>query len=180
MPPFDDVRYKRNFLKQVIARIDFLSPLASIATALPAELSKAVLERFPLSEPQQAIARELQISQKEVATKQSAFTRWLFHGREREKTFTIEPGATLIEHRRYTTYEDLRADFVTLIAKQCESFKDAQPSRLGLRYINVIELKEGDPLNWSDYFDPRMLCLLEFTPAPDRKYLTRIFHNIER
>jgi uncharacterized protein (TIGR04255 family) len=179
MAPFDTVLYKRTFLKQVIARIDFANPLPNINTALPADLTRATLERFPISEPRKGVAREFQISPQALSTKQSEFVQWQFHGREREKTFTIEPGATLIEQRSYKTFEDLREDFVTLVMKLFGSFKDVQPSRLGLRYINAIELKEGEPLDWSTFLNPHMLSVFEFIPQSERQFLTRVFHNLE-
>lgn len=175
---YDSVLYKRNYLDQVIARIDFISPLSGIESSLPQKLSQAILANFPIGEPRHAIAQELQIApNQDVTTKQTPFTEWHFHGRNRDKTFVILPGAVFVTHSKYKTFEVVRDEFVNLITVFFEVCKEAQPSRLGLRYINKIQFQDGDPFEWAEYINPKILGLFEF--PKDKTTLSRIFHNLE-
>ena len=41
MPDRDTVCYKKPFLKQVIARVDFVAPVRALLTTVPAKVGKA-------------------------------------------------------------------------------------------------------------------------------------------
>jgi uncharacterized protein (TIGR04255 family) len=175
---YDGVIYKRNYVDQVIARVDFISPLSGIESSLPHKLSQAILTNFPIGEPRHAIAQELQIApNQEVTAKKTSCTEWHFHGRNRDKTFVLLPGAVFLTRSKYETFELVRDEFVSLLNVFFEVFKEAQPSRMGLRYINKIQFPDGNPLEWAEYINPHMLALFEF--PKDKATLSRIFHNLE-
>ncbi len=48
----EGICYKKHFLKEVIFKIDLPSPLQDIEKGLPNKLTKAILSKFPISEPQ--------------------------------------------------------------------------------------------------------------------------------
>lgn len=181
MTTLGDLCYKRNFLRQVIARVDFVGPLAAIATSLPAQLSQQILKRYPISEPAKAIAQELQISpeQEVVAAKRTEHTIWTFYSKERDRKLTLQPEALLLEVGQYRTFELMKDDFVAMAGALFAVAKDAQPSRLGLRYINVIELDGDKPFDWDGLLNAQMLSLFKFPLEPDRSSIARAFHNLE-
>lgn len=177
--PFAGICYKRNFLKEVIARIDLLNPLPAVETALPPALTEVALRTFPIAEPREAVRREVQIGPQGVAQSEARFTEWHFHGKDRDKTLTVGPQVVLVQHRKYESYELVRTEFIRVLDRLFGLFEGVQPSRVGLRYVNVIELDEPDPLDWSAYLDPRLLALFTFPPVSDRTALARVFHNVE-
>lgn len=178
MSAYDAVAYKRNYVDKVIVRVDLVSPISSIVAALPLTLSHAALSNFPIAEPRQAVSQELQISPaQEISSKKTSFTEWHFHGRAREKSLVIVPGALFVIHNAYDNYEKVREEFMSILRIFFSTFPETQPSRLGLRYINKIQFPEGDPLDWSDYINSSMLALLQF--PKDKKQLSRMFHNLE-
>ena len=44
----DEICYKKNFLTEVIVRIDFVSRMDDICNNLPKSLSKEILKHFPI------------------------------------------------------------------------------------------------------------------------------------
>src|SRR6266571_5486133 len=85
-----EVCYGHPFLTQVILRVDFPAFLENLLTGtLSPIVSKAALAHFPIAEPQATVAREFQISEKEVTKKETPHTTWNFHGKNREKTLSI-------------------------------------------------------------------------------------------
>lgn len=169
--------YKKNDLSEVVARVDFVSPVESLATSLPKRLSTIALRDFPTAEARPKVTQEVRLASDKISTRKSEFTEWQFHGREREKTLAIAPTAVLVRYTAYRTYEELRDQFIAFLASFFKAFPDAQPGRLGLRYINSIEWRHGHPLDWGDVIQSKLLALMSLRPTGAE--LTRVFHNIE-
>lgn len=169
--------YERNFLKEVVARIDLAAPVEGLEATLPDKLNDVALANFPLREPRHAVARELQISAKAVEEKRSEFTEWVFHGRLREKTLSIAPEWVYVSHKQYDRYEQFRDEFLDVASAFVVEFPAAGYNRLGLRYINQFELPDGDPTDWSGYLNDSMLPLFGLAGRPAQ--LTRAMHYTE-
>ncbi|MBI2871199.1 MAG: TIGR04255 family protein [Candidatus Omnitrophica bacterium] len=177
--PFAETCYRRNFLKEVIARVDFVSPLPGVEAALPPRLIEVAVGTFPIAEPREAVQRAVEIGPQGVQSSEERFKEWLFHGKERTKTLTIGRQVVLVQHRTYHTYEIVKAEFLGVLDRVAELFPGAQPSRVGLRYVNTIELAEANPTDWSAYLAPQLLSLFQFPLEADRPALSRVFHNLE-
>lgn len=177
--PYAEICYKRNFLKEVIARVDLLNPLPGVDTALPTALTETALRTFPIAEPREAVQKEVQVGPLGVAQSETRFTEWHFHDKDRTKTLTFGRQFILVQYKKYENYEIVRSEFLQVLDRISEHFQDIHPTRVGLRYVNVIERNEPDPLNWSNYLDPSLLSLFSFPQDADRNALSRVFHNIE-
>ncbi len=177
--PVGTICYKKNFLKEVIARVDLLNPLQGVDDALPPALSALAVKTFPIPEPREAVQRELQIGPAGVASSEERFREWRFHGKERTKTLTISRQVVLVQHTKYQTYDVVKGEFLGILGHVAELSGRVQSSRVGLRYVNSIELPEANPTDWSSYLAPELLALFQFPPEGDRPALSRVFHNIE-
>lgn len=173
----DEICYEKDFLSNVIARVDFASPIEAISAQLPPVLATAALKAFPIAEPRKQIAQQFQISASGLQRSTSESTQWRFHGKSRDKTLTIVPEALFVEYNVYRSYEILKGDFFGYLAVFFGEFKDAQARRLGLRYINNIQLDEDNPLAWDRYLSPEMLSTLRFYPHPE--CIARAFSVLE-
>jgi uncharacterized protein (TIGR04255 family) len=177
---FEAINYKKNFLKQVIVRVDLLNPLPDVDLRLPSRLTDLAVQSFPIPEPRDAMASEYEISPKGMATKKEEhFKEWLFHGKERTKSLIINRQAVFVEHKSYQTFEVVKDEFIRILECISELFPDTQTSRVGLRYVNVIELKESNPTNWSAYLAPQLLSAFQFPPEEDRPALSRVLNRVE-
>lgn len=175
---YEDICYKRSYLTEVIARVDFLSPVQGIQRSLPRELTNKAKGSFPIPEPKKATVREMRISPDEgVKSKETETTEWNFHSKDRKKTLTILPQAVFVRYTAYETFERLKRDFLEMLNAFLDHFSDAQGIRSGLRYINTISLDEANPLSWQDYLHSDLIQSIEFCPEPE--YLARLFHTLE-
>jgi len=175
----EEICYKRDFLKSVIARVDFVNPLEIINKQVPKDLADLILRNFPLLEPRKAFSQELKISPKggvDDITK-SEFQEWHFHGKNREKTLTLTHTSIIMNYRKFNTYRQMRNEFFDIIELFFKIFSDVLGSRLGLRYINEISLSNGNPFEWEGYINSKLLGL--FNVCEDNNSLSRIFHNLE-
>lgn len=175
---YEGVCYTEPFLKEVIFKVDFPSPLQAVKKGLPQKLTKAILGKFPISEPQKGHAQELQFSGANIQAKTSEIVRWAFHGESREKTLIISPEDFWYTNRSYKTYESMVEDIEDILDVFFDEIEDATAGRVGLRYINVIDIKkETDPLVWSKYINEGILGVIDF--HEENQFLTRAFHILE-
>ena len=174
---YEQTRYRRTYLTEVVVRVDWLESLPSIAKKLPKSLSQRAKKSFPIAEPTKKKVRQVQITVEGIEEHEAELTEWTFHDKDRSKTLTIAPGSLFIRYTSYDSFEALRVDFTDIFAIFFSEFKDIQVSRFGLRYINNIELDEPEPLEWEGYINEKLLGLFHF--YPETQYLSRVFHVVE-
>ena len=175
-----DIHYGKNYLTEVIARVDFLSPIEGMQEKLPKEITAEAKRRFPIVEPQMMFSQHVEVrAPAELSTRQTQMKSWNFHGKNRDKTLTINPAAIFVEYIKYSAFEELKQDFSATLTALFETFHEAQPSRLGLRYINniVLTYDNEDPLSWAGLINGNMLNT--FRVAPDPKTLARVMSILE-
>lgn len=153
-------KYKKHFLSRVIVRIDFASPIETINRKVPKQLSIKALKLFPIQDPPKTYVETVfKISTDEGAKKKEEITRkvWVFHGKDRDKRLELAPTHFLFDIRNYSTYEEMKEQFLSLVEILSDENEEMVIKRLGLRYINNIELKESEPTKWEKYINKNML-----------------------
>ncbi len=174
----DQIIYRKNYLQSVIARIDFASSIVGLENELPASLSSASLRSFPIQEPNKVVARHLQISPESVTTKDTLVTEWNFYGRDREKQLVIVNQSIVMSYNKYQNYQIFKQDFQNIIDPLNREFGElVVPNRLGIRYINNIQLEDAEIFNWDSYINTSLLQQLIF--IEDKNQLSRSFSSIE-
>lgn len=175
--PYERTRYAKPFLKDVILRIDFGSRVEPFMSALPQKIAHAALLKFPISEPKRARTQEITFGGAALEAKTEDSMQWIYHGRNREKTLTITPETFLITNRQYESFEKFREDLDHIINALFQDQPDLSVSRIGLRYINVLETPGDSPLTWGDYVNEDMLGIIDM--HKDAQALSRAFHIVE-
>lgn len=112
-----------------------------------------------------------------VQTSSKETVQWVYHGRNREKTLIIEPGAITVTGRKYISYENFQSNLNEILNSAFEEEKDLSAARFGLRYVNLIDLGGNDPLSWREYIREEMLGIID--THKDQGALSRVFHIVE-
>lgn len=172
-----DRNYKKNFLTNVIARVDIASPQDTLKNKLPKELNNIAVMHFPISEPKSAFSQEFKITQSEFSTQKQDFIEWNFFGGKRDKRLTINQQYYFVEYKKYNNFETVKKEFVEFSEEFFNHFSEAQPSRIGLRYINEIDNHAENPLLWDKEINKKLLCLFKLNYSGSSPI--RIFHNFE-
>ncbi len=175
---YDDVCYNNSFLKEVIARVDFAAEDELLRKRIPPEIGNAAVKRFPISEQKKAMKHELQLSTKEFHGKQEEIIEWNYHGLNHEKRLVISSATILVTYTKYSSFEELKEDFLSVLAQLFKERMALQGARFGLRYVNNIEPANSDPFKWSEYIDTRLLGLFERFSA-QQDIVTRLFNIAE-
>jgi len=164
---YDEVGYLNSFLKQVIVKVDFASPLLQLEKGVPSKLVKAVVKDFPIIEPSEMIAHELSIQADGVHTKQTTTKQWNYFGRDRDRKLTLAPACIFVLYETYNTFDETKEQFSAVIDALAKAYPDTQASRFGLRYINEINLQLNDPTQWGDYVAPALIESRNFFGADE-------------
>jgi uncharacterized protein (TIGR04255 family) len=172
-------KYERPFLKQVIVRIDCIAPFREHNKPLPKKLTGPILKLFPILEQKVFTIHELEIKLGETpVTKQAQGTDWYFYGKEREKHVCIGVGHMYIAYDRYDSFDSLKGEFLRTAEVLLDTYKEIQVNRLGLRYINNIELNSNDVFEWSVYLNKNLLSIFSMLEPRDKSIICRAFHNL--
>ncbi len=169
--------YRKPFLKEVIVRIDFSTTIIRQNKIEPT-LEKKALERFPISEPRKVLSQELQLSHDQMKHTRQDYVEWNYLGKNGEKRLAIAPEYVYVTYSKYESFDSLKCDFGSVLQELYRIYPDLYGKRLGLRYINAIELNERDPFCWDDLIDEDLLLL--FKRFRDKKNsTTRLFNIVE-
>jgi len=87
--------------------------------------------------------------------------------------------AFTVEYTAYESFDRLKNDFLRPVKAIFSAYKkDVQVGRLGLRYVDTIDLRtEEDPLDWSEYLIPGLLS--SFAIPEDPSSIIRSWQIIE-
>lgn len=139
------LKYEKPYLYQVILRVDLASPLKNLSVQVPPAIQSEIVSRFPVLEAVDKIRQ----SQEEPEWVQRS--QWSFYNLARTKRFACTPYEFFIDCLKYESFESLRADFVPILQK----FIDVDPTlaarRVGLRYLNRIDLGLADRAEFAQF-----------------------------
>ena len=171
-------KYRNDFLKKVIARIDFAEPIELPKRGPPDPVVKEFKKRFPIAERKTRIRKQVTVHLSgEPEERQTEIREWHYYSKSRHKKLVLTNQAMLIEYTRYNTFQTLQQDFLSTSGKLFETFESLQVRRLGLRYIDHIELDEPNPTDWLPYLSQDLLSI--FRLSKNRQAIARAFHVLE-
>lgn len=173
----DIICYKNTPIKRVIIKIDFLGRVPELNDNLPVEIAEVIKKSFPIAEARNVIAKELQISNDAVKENNKNLREWHFHTAERNATLIIKEDFFAIQINNYISFEKVFIVFQEIKNVFYNHYSDLLSRRIGLRYINEINIDEKNPLDWSNYINPKLTSIFEVTHEPEN--IIRAFHNLE-
>jgi uncharacterized protein (TIGR04255 family) len=123
------------------------------------------------------VARELVIHPEGTKERKEEVVNWSYHGKNRDKLVKLSRDSVTVEYFKHGSFSELRHDFLSVLDAVWTSFPNVQGRRLGLRYINKIELNEPRPTDWSRYLVPELLGAFTIVERADT--LSRTFSVLE-
>lgn len=159
---YEEVCYQKSFLKQVIVKIDFTSPISQLEKNVPVKLLNAIIKNFPIIEPEEVFSHEVSFEGSSMHSKQITIKQWNYYGVDRERQLSITPLNIFAVYTTYNNYEETKEQFGAVIDAFAKAFPDTKASRFGLRYINQIDIPIANPTLWEEYIDPTLLHNRQF------------------
>ena len=88
---YEEICYQNNYVKEVVCRLDFASPINALKNTMPKSIYDVVKKYYPIAEPQDIIGTELQINPiNGPAVNQVVTKQWGFLSRNRANKCTLE------------------------------------------------------------------------------------------
>jgi uncharacterized protein (TIGR04255 family) len=168
--------YRKNFLREVIARADFDAPLPIEKGPHP-DFRKAVKHRYPISEPRQVVARELLIGPESSKERKVQSVEWRYFNADRDGHASLGPQHLVVSTANYSRFEPFAENFLALLPAALSQQPDRQIIRLGMRYINHVKIDEPEPTSWGKYLIEPLYSI--FSLADDASRTSRAFQVLE-
>ncbi|TDE50107.1 TIGR04255 family protein [Flavobacterium sp. GT3P67] len=146
----DKICYKNTPIKKVIFRIDFLAKVTELNESLPVAITDVIKNSFPIAEPKDVVARTLQISNTDVSEKNINVKEWHFHTEERNATLIIKEDSFAILINNYISFEKIKQVLSEIINVFFSHYTGLLSRRIGLRYINEINIDGESPFEWDE------------------------------
>lgn len=144
---FEEICYKKNYITEVICRLDFANKVSIFDSTMPKAVNLAVTKYYPIAEPQEIIGTQLQVNPvtgpivNNVVTKQ-----WVFWSRDKKSCCRIDSSCIVFSVKNYDVFEKVRGAILDIMIEVLKLDNNYLGKRLGLRYINMLPIKGND--NW--------------------------------
>lgn len=134
-----EICYAKNHLQEVVAVIQFASPISALNEAVLPEKVQAILKaRYPIFESQKATTQNVIINEQGIQTNSSEYQQWVYHGETREKSIAVTQDSITVSIKQYKSYEEFKLDVTEPIEEISKIEGNVYIARTGLRYVNVF------------------------------------------
>ena len=99
---------------------------------------------------------------KEIEAKTTEIPKWAFFNKTKTRIISFEFDNIIVEFKEYTHFEDF-LKIIDMVTKSLfELFPSIVSTRLGVRYINRINLEEKHPFEWDNLLNKSLLDSMNF------------------
>lgn len=162
MNQYDNICYKRNFLKNVILRFDFSSDVEELVSSVPAKLEKVILKKFNIKEERQMMDNRLVIApNKPTVTERVNWFLWVYYNQTRSRFVEIGKKHLSVSLLDYDTFEEFCSSAFEICDSLYSEIDSFVVKRIGLRYINEIVL-DGNPVtDWKGFVNSKLIANID-------------------
>lgn len=171
-------KYKRNFITDVIFRIDFKSIPQLQAGDQPEEFEKNIKSEFPIKKPIEQRGLKFEGRGEEMSVeKMPSQTVWTYSDEEKNKTIELAAGSLIVNCKKYESFVMFEEDIMSTLKHFLSAYNLDCAERVGLRYIDRIVLDEKDIFAWEEYINKDLVKNLDF--IDDKNALRRVMQVYE-
>jgi uncharacterized protein (TIGR04255 family) len=154
---YDKIRYNKNYVSNVIFRIDF-EPILILKEEEPIKFQDSIRKFFP-GYSKKELVEQIILSNNE---KRKFITPiYLFSSKNKKEKITLTFNHIVVEFQKYHVYEELKDKIEKTYNFFLKQYDSIAIKRLGLRYINKIQLSKGVPYNWNGYINSHLTTAVD-------------------
>lgn len=151
----EEICYKKNYLSEVVTRIDFAAPIgALLSEVIPTDIHAAIKKHYSIYEPGKITEHGVHITDESVVSNKKEIQQWVYHGEDRDKTIIVSAYSFIVTFKAYKDYGDFKENIIEPLQKIIELERNVQIKRTGLRFVNIFSgfiQSFGEVIN---YFHP--------------------------
>ena len=163
MREYKRVRYQKSPLIEVIFQLRFPTIL-SINANQPIEFQDKIREKYPFYQEDNEQHNEIVIDQNgnPVQTKTSNLKNYVFISADQSYKINLTSSFLSISTLKYTQWEDLKKHIGFAIPIFEKVYKPLFYTRVGLRYVDVIDRKKLclEQVSWNELIEPHVLGVM--------------------
>jgi len=135
------MHYLKNTLTTVIFRVDFSNSI----NVEDASLNKECISLYPVAQEETVSENAVQTTVNEkgemiIERSTNKYVNKKYSNRLLSRSITVSPQAVIIEVKDYSSYNEISKTFITVFDAIRNSNPDVEISRIGMRYINEIDV----------------------------------------
>jgi uncharacterized protein (TIGR04255 family) len=167
------MQYKKNYLTEVIFRIDFDKPVDS-SKKLADDFFNSIESVFPKHAILHGVELRGEIISKKdgsntVSQSQQKVTNYRFWDENKSKSLVLEPLKDInLVVKDYINSTELKNIINLVVDSMIKVYGDIKIKRTGLRYINDIRIQEGNPFDWSPFINRYLISNMNFLGEDDK------------
>lgn len=166
--------YEKNFITNAIFRVDF--PEINLNTPdPPEELRKTIQEKFQIFHKITKGHLDLNVEDKnQVSTQLTEKVLWEFKNKKGQDIFNkavIASDYVSLEYNIYNSFKEFYKDIQYVFNAFFDFYNIDTIKRIGLRYINQIELDSGNALDWDNLIDRNLFSVTNNFVDPSENIL---------
>lgn len=148
----DVIKYENNFLSNVVVQLDY-RPIKRFLETVPNDIIEKLKDDYNFHQGQ--MLSDVKINIVTGAKIETAIPVWEFSSKDSNIVIQLTQNFLKVNCTKYTKFEDL-ISHVDKLTKLLENDVDVF-NRVGLRYINQIDLDEPNPTDWTEYIDDALI-----------------------
>ncbi len=150
---YQDICYAKNYLSEVICRLDFADQMKVFNSTMPREVYGVVRKYYPIAEPQEVVGAQFQVNPISGTVINNMVSKnWVFWARNKESSCSIDSTRVVFSVKKYSVFDSLYKAVSEIMRAILDLNPDCQGKRLGLRYINSLPMKEPEYRIADKYF----------------------------
>lgn len=172
-------KYKKNFLTNVICRLDF-NPILKLKHEEPADFQDIIRHKYSKFFSQNVSKYQIQLTspdENDVSSTVENFRNWIFKDQDEIRQVTLQFDFITLEYKKYSSFLPFLKDFNEILQIFEEIYRPDYYTKLGLRYINQIHIKEGNTFDWSGIINKDLYSVIN-NFIENKKEVARSFHNL--
>lgn len=154
------IKYKNNYLKNVIFRVD-IAPILSINEKIDAKFQDSIRSMFPKFEIKTATQVRTEYKDGKPSSQADLIHQYVFQNEEKTNKLTISSEFIILEILKFQGIRDLKSKIQDILKNFDDIYSPISVNRLGLRYINEIVFPDGSPFDWNGYIKEDLISVLD-------------------
>jgi uncharacterized protein (TIGR04255 family) len=168
--------YLKNYITNVIFKIDF-SEILKLINDTPVEFQDKIREEFPSLEIKDLVQITTGIDKgKDIYDKKISKT-YVFKNKDKLQQVEINSSFFAVVFFKYHMFEELSKTILDTFRIFQDLFSPLDIKRVGLRYINEIKIQEGNPLEWEQFINEKLVSHLDAF-RNNKEYLNRSMNQM--
>lgn len=154
------IEYKKNFLTNVIFRLD-ISSLITFEKEVLLKIQNDIFELVPVYKLISQKQSLVQFGDNQATVEDKDIHIHLFTNKEENIKLNLTEEFFTLEFTKYKNFKDFFDILDPILKSFLKNIPHVSFGRIGLRYINLINFEEGNPLEWNDFISNKLTYAID-------------------